>query len=66
MSISPKNVIQNREAILNNLNSLANDANTSNVQGDVQKKEKRAGGRLFNLLIKIIKLKLYIYIYFFF
>ena len=65
MSISPKNVIQNREAILNNLNSLANDANTSNVQGDVQKKEKRAGGRLFNLLIKIIKLKLYIYIYFF-
>jgi len=65
LSISPKNVIQNREAILNNLNSLANDANTSNVQGDVQKKEKRAGGRLFNLLIKIIKLKLYIYIYFF-
>jgi len=46
LSISPKNVIQNREAILNNLNSLANDANTSNVQGDVQKKEKRAGDEI--------------------
>lgn len=46
LSISQKNIIQNREEIINNLNNLANEANSSNIQSDIQKKEKRAGGNL--------------------
>ncbi|ORY78306.1 hypothetical protein LY90DRAFT_501074 [Neocallimastix californiae] len=48
LSISQKNIIQNREEIINNLNNLANEANSSNIQSDIQKKEKRAGEELKN------------------
>jgi len=50
LSISPKNVIQNREAIISNLNSLAEAATTSsNIQNDSAMKDKRSGDELKGL-----------------
>jgi len=51
LSISPKNVIQNREAIISNLNSLAEAATTSsNIQNDSTMKDKRSGGKYFFII----------------